>query len=507
MSGIDPTRRCKRVEEWPELDQAAWTAALQPSDDPDQSKVAEHWSDGTRHCVVSGYGRWLTWLEQHGWLDPQQSPAERVTAERVAAYTAELRQEVAVSSVANRIEQLGNALRALAPERAWQSMQHAATELRRSHPRRPSKSAALAAEAKSAAAGSRPSQGLRCMPVSEWPAPDQAAWAASLQPGDVFDAGGVAAGWAPATQKMAVAGYGRFLTWHSARGDLDPTLPPASRVGRTLLFAYVQDLRVSVAPHTVATCIEEVGHALRALAPDQDWRWIQRAADRLRGEATSVRGKAAKLQTSEQLVQFGMALMARADDPATGRPIWRATDYRDGLMISLLALRPIRRRNLAAIRCDQHLVRRGSEWWLVFGTDTKTKRSLEFPFPGDLVPLLQRYLQQHRPLLMARGPRRSVPVTALWVSSHGTQMGPAAITHQVRRHTGLAFDEALGPHMFRDCAATTLAVSAPEEVHLIKSILGHTTLATSERHYNLAGSLQAGRRHAKTIATLRNQKG
>ena len=34
-------------------------------------------------------------------------------------------------------------------------------------------------------------------------------------------------------------------------------------------------------------------------------------------------------------------------------------------------------------------------------------------------------------------------------------------------------------------------------------ILGHTTLMTSERHYNQAGSLQAGRRYARTIADLR----
>ncbi|WP_159718895.1 hypothetical protein [Geminicoccus flavidas] len=44
---------------------------------------------------------------------------------------------------------------------------------------------------------------------------------------------------------------------------------------------------------------------------------------------------------------------------------------------------------------------------------------------------------------------------------------------------------------------------APEEIQIIRAILGHTTLATSERHYNLAGSLEAGRRHADAIQRLR----
>jgi len=61
----------------------------------------------------------------------------------------------------------------------------------------------------------------------------------------------------------------------------------------------------------------------------------------------------------------------------------------------------------------------------------------------------------------------------------------------------------LSPPFFRDCAATEIAISAPDQVRLIMPILGHTTLMTSERHYNQAGSLQAGRRYARTIADLR----
>lgn len=503
MRRIDPTRRCKRVEEWPAPDQAAWAAALQPSQDPDRSKVAEHWAEATRHLVVSGHGRWLTWLEQQGLLDPRQSPGERVTPERVAAYMADLRRNAAEATVAVRLEQLGHAMRAMAPTQPWQWVQQFAAQLRAAalRPRRP----ASPQERQSAADPGPPAN--RCTPLAEWPALDQAAWAAALLPGDVFDPGGVATTWALATQKMVVQGYGHWLTWLARHNALDPSLAPAARVSRERLFGYLQELRASVASFTVATRIQQVGNALRAMAPESDWRWIQRAADRTRSTASSVRNKRAQLQSPDQLVRFGLSLMAQADDPASASPAVRAATYRDGLMIALLALRPIRRRNLAAILCDRHLVRRGAEWWLVFAAEeTKTRQLLEFPFPAELVPLLQRYLQQHRPVLLAQGHRQDGPVTALWVAKSGTQMGPAAITHQVRQRTGTAFETALGPHRFRDCAATAIAINAPDDIQLIRPILGHTTLATSERHYNLAGSLEAGRRHAATITELRKRK-
>ncbi len=45
---------------------------------------------------------------------------------------------------------------------------------------------------------------------------------------------------------------------------------------------------------------------------------------------------------------------------------------------------------------------------------------------------------------------------------------------------------AINPHAFRHAAATSIAFSDPEHVMMTKSILGHSTLAASERYYNLA---------------------
>jgi integrase/recombinase XerD len=54
---------------------------------------------------------------------------------------------------------------------------------------------------------------------------------------------------------------------------------------------------------------------------------------------------------------------------------------------------------------------------------------------------------------------------------------------------------AVNPHLFRGCAATSVAIQDPGHVGVIKSVLGHRSLATGQSYYNQAGSLEASRRH------------
>ena len=288
-------------------------------------------------------------------------------------------------------------------------------------------------------------------------------------------------------------------------GALDPLVPAETRMTRSRLRAFATALEAEVAPFTVAGRVEQVGNAMRAMAPGVDWRWIQRAASRLRAEAVPVRDKRSRLRSPEDLIDCGVALMEWADDPASGSPRVRAARYRDGLLIALLAHRPMRAKNLVSIVSSGHLTRRGGTWWVVFAaSETKTRRApLEFPFPPALTTNLRRYLEVHRVVLLAAGDQTGVPTTALWVSKKGGALGYAAMAHQVRQHTKAAFGMSLNPHLFRDAMATAIAINVPDELWLIMPILGHSTLKTSERHYNQAGTLEAGRRHAGAISSLR----
>lgn len=113
--------RCMKLEDWPEADHAAWDAARQPAD-PFDARVgyANRWRPITQASIEQGYGRWLAWLDLNGELDRGQGPAERVTDERVRAYFEMLRgQGLADYSVAARLQQLGNALTAMAPDKDW----------------------------------------------------------------------------------------------------------------------------------------------------------------------------------------------------------------------------------------------------------------------------------------------------------------------------------------------------------------------------------------------------
>jgi len=55
-------------------------------------------------------------------------------------------------------------------------------------------------------------------------------------------------------------------------------------------------------------------------------------------------------------------------------------------MIALLALRPLRRKNFAAITLDRHLIKRNGAWILKFeGDETKTHDRLDVE-PQEVVP-------------------------------------------------------------------------------------------------------------------------
>jgi hypothetical protein len=59
------------------------------------------------------------------------------------------------------------------------------------------------------------------------------------------------------------------------------------------------------------------------------------------------------------------------------------------------------------------------------------------------------------------------------------------------------------PHLFRDAAATTIAIDAPRNIADAHLILGHGTPAITEKHYIQARSISAGTRHQAMLADLR----
>jgi site-specific recombinase XerD len=347
----------------------------------------------------------------------------------------------------------------------------------------------------------------RCMPLEEWPAADQAWWQAALVPGDLLQEGGARAGYSEHTNRGLLRNYGRWLTSLDRSGQLDRISSPADRVTPARVAAYVADLERHNATHTILTRLQDLLAAARAMAPHRDWSWINQIARPIRARHQPARPKRPRLVATSVLFNIGIELMTAAERVTSPRD--RAVDFRDGLMLSLLAARPLRMANFVSLTLERTLIRRGNQWWIEIGAaNTKTKHAIELPWPEPLIAALDIYLSCHRPVL-AQGYKRGEPAArqALWVSKRGRAMAGNGVYRRITKHTLRNLGHSINPHLFRDCAATSLAIEDPRHVRIAASLLGHRRFATTERFYNQANNIEASRIMQSFLLSLRRGTG
>ena len=65
----------------------------------------------------------------------------------------------------------------------------------------------------------------------------------------------------------------------------------------------------------------------------------------------------------------------------------------------------------------------------------------------------------------------------------------------------------ISPHLFRDCAATSIAIEDPSHVRIAASLLGHRRFATTERFYIQANNIEASRIMQNFLLSLRRGTG
>jgi integrase len=339
----------------------------------------------------------------------------------------------------------------------------------------------------------------RCMPVAEWPLADRAAWERAARPGDPLEPGGRASHCNAYSLRKYAKGYGRWLTWLAQRGELDQDEAPGARATQARVVAYIADLLHLNGKQTVLNRVQELRNVLAVMAPETDWSWINRLATCIRARPDDPNRKRARLRSSAQLYALGVRRMRQADEASSISPLQRAIRFRDGLIIALLAARPLRRKNLCALRLGHHVARRGATLWIgIPGEETKNGRPIEVPLPEELSRAMDRYLCEHRPVL-AQGRT----LEALWVSSRAKPMHEVSVYCQVRRITKETFGAPINPHLFRDAAATTLAIEDPEHVRIASQMLGHSSLRVTERHYNQARMVEAARRYQEGVRARR----
>jgi len=359
----------------------------------------------------------------------------------------------------------------------------------------------------------------RALRFALWPATDRAAWEDALRPADFLDEGGGGATWRPASRRACQGAYGRLLAWLKARGvDLEGEAPTA-RITRDRMRAYAAFLGEGRSSVTVASAFGVLCMVLIALFPEHDWNWLRAIQSRMKQRASATRGKEERLVPAAELLRLGLDLIASAtevldmpadpghDEADRRRRASAVRDFRDGLMIALLASRPLRVINLLMTRIGSHLRQSGSHITLHYAAaETKTHRAHDTVWPEALVPALRRYLSEVRPLLAAApslSSRSESPGAYLWLAQGGTPMTEAALYNAVRKHTNRRFGHPITAHLFRDWAATTIANEAPIHVRDAAQLLGHSTIRTTERNYIAASSAGALAHHHDLIASMR----
>ncbi len=343
--------------------------------------------------------------------------------------------------------------------------------------------------------------GLHRMPLEEWPVTDRMAWEAALRPGDVLEDCGLAAHLREGSRVIMIEGYGSWLGFLNELSEIDLERAPADRVSPKLVMRYVERLRTTCNDSTVHSRVRLLYQVLAVMAPDRDWRWLRRIFQKLGATILTRRDKQGRIVSSRRLYEAGLDFMRRAEAEEGLHAQRRAVMFRDGLLVALLAARPLRLSNIASIRIDQHLVRLGEEYWLRFDSnETKNARPIEVPVPDQLVPFLERYLERHRRELL--GPS---DLPHLWITVQGRAANPNTVYKRIVSLTKDAFGWAINPHLFRDCAATSVAIDDPEHIQIAAAILGHGSLKTTHKHYIQAQSVTASRRYGGTIANLRRR--
>lgn len=343
----------------------------------------------------------------------------------------------------------------------------------------------------------------RSLPLPEWPAPDREAWAAAIAEGDLLEGQGPAAHWAAQTRRTNITHYGRWLGFLAWRNELDPDSPPAGRATRERIGAYERHLHLLVAPRSRLALLVGLKVMLQAMAPEQNWRWLQDLCNRIQRTARPVTDKRSRMRPTGEIVRAALQELAACAsiDPTSHAPanLALAVRYRDALMLALLAARPLRVKNFSTLSLDRHLRKIDARWLIAIpAAESKTREAVESFVPDLLLPWLERYLADVRPLFLG-----AAASPLLWLRRDPRPMGPGFVYGRIARLTRRLFGRALNPHLFRDCAASSLANESPEMARAAAALLGHRHLSTTERFYIQADRIAASRRLNRLLEEVR----
>lgn len=323
-----------------------------------------------------------------------------------------------------------------------------------------------------------------CLQLQRWPAPVARSWTSERdRKRTILNRGRARATWSTRYWDNLEQALSHFLGWLSAPGMLNRTGHPL-RCTPDLLDAYVRFMLARVRPATAHHRVRHLEVALDVLGLHPDRTMFCKCCRfLLRLERKTARH--VEPPSPAQLHALGLKLMKLADHPLDRRARVNAVMFRDGLLIALLAHRPLRRKNLGQLHIGADLVHKPAGWLIKLERGKlKNRKHVPMLWPTDLVPALERYLTVYRPILAYD----HADMTELWLSYRGKVVTVRGLSEAVARRTKAEFGKAWRPHSIRKSVAQAASVADA-------SVLLGDTPRVIQRSYAPSRRGEALRRH------------
>ncbi len=337
--------------------------------------------------------------------------------------------------------------------------------------------------------------------VDDWPASDKAMWESMTRSGNPLDDEGRFAHLRQTSRTTLCRHYGRWLAWLM---DAEPKALREAPTRRCTIERLMEwrETMTQMRPMSRFSLIGDTVRMMKAADPHADWTQhlqLRKHLKRQAGNGDQTR-KSGRILSSTVLFEAGRT-HATVNVEAATTMLQSMKRQRNGTMVAMLALMPMRRRAFGQLEIDTSLFV-GSDRVTVALSGDMTKNGLpwEAEVPKAVEPLLRRYVDDVRPWFMARGNECH---SRLWVKLRGAPFELNHFGNQIADITTQLTGVRVPPHFFRDAAATTLSRMSPDAARLISPVLAHTSAGTAERHYIHAKTIEAGRDYARLVKRMK----
>jgi integrase len=206
-----------------------------------------------------------------------------------------------------------------------------------------------------------------------------------------------------------------------------------------------------------------------------------------------------------ELHHLPQVLMGEAKEASYSSPIKAAVRAQMAVAIAILNVAPIRRGNLGIIRIGENLIRTGgpqTPYRLVFPNyDVKNRVKLDFPLDAELTALIDDYLFNYRPALVADAKN-----PWLFPGAGGSHKLLTTLSDQITSFIEKSIGLRLTVHQFRHLSAAIILKHQPGNYELVRLLLGHRTVQVTIRNYIGLESTHAGEVYGDLVRSLRMRR-